>query len=193
MSDGHCFIGWRCWFRWMHVIVFCWSVLLPAVPASASETEMPPPSQGDLKLQVDAASFRSDDGPYEEVAIRFPAIHLVFKGRGDSLFVARYLPRLQLFDHKGKHVKTVEGERRATFSSEQETRDPERSVDDIARFRLPPGNYRAVLEVKAVGNDLSGRAEFPINVPEYKAGLLAFSDLSFIRKIDPPRPQIRSV
>ena len=37
-----------------------------------------------------------------------------------------------------------------------------------------------------MGNDRRGRAVFSIEAPEYKTGRLAFSDLFFVREIDPP-------
>ena len=71
--------------------------------------------EGDLALAVDVCSFRGDDGPYEEVVIRFPAAQLAFETRGDSLFVARYVPRLELFDEDGNSVKRIEGARVFSF------------------------------------------------------------------------------
>ncbi|MYF74109.1 MAG: GWxTD domain-containing protein [Gemmatimonadetes bacterium] len=139
--------------------------------------------EGSLALGVDACSFRGDDGPYEEVVIRFPAAQLAFETRGDSLFVARYIPRLELFDENGNSVKRIEGER--VFSSAERIDDPEHFVYDIARFQVPAGYYHAVLKVKAVGNDRQGRAVFSIEVPEFKTGQLAFSDLFFVSEIDP--------
>ena len=140
--------------------------------------------EGDLALVVDVCSFRGDDGPYEEVVIRFPAAQLAFETRGDSLFVARYVPRLELFDEDGNSVKRIEGER--VFSSAERIDDPEHFVYDIARFQVPAGYYHVVLEVNAVGNDRRGRAVFSIEAPEYKTGWLVFSDLFFVREIDPP-------
>ena len=140
--------------------------------------------EGDLALAVDVCSFRGDDGPYEEVVIRFPAAQLAFEKRGDSLFVARYVPRLELFNEDGNSVKKIEGER--VFSSAERIDDPEYFVYDIARFQVPAGYYHAVLEVNTVGNDRRGRAVFSIEAPEYKTGRLAFSDLFFVREIDPP-------
>ncbi len=155
------------------LILFIFFVFLP-LRATAEEGWVS--SEGSLALEVDACSFRGDDGPYEEVVIRFPAAHLAFDAQGDSLFVARYVPRLELFDEDGNSVKRIEGER--VFSSAERIDDPEHFVYDIARFQVPVGYYHAVLEVKAVGNDRQGRAVFPIVVPEYKTGRLAFSDLS---------------
>ena len=155
------------------LILFIFFVFLP-LRATAEEGWVS--SEGSLALEVDACSFRGDDGPYEEVVIRFPAAHLAFDAQGDSLFVARYVPRLELFDEDGNSVKRIEGER--VFSSAERIDDPEHFVYDIARFQVPVGYYHAVLEVKAVGNDRQGRAVFSIVVPEYKTGRLAFSDLS---------------
>ncbi len=141
-------------------------------------------SEGDLALKVDAFSFRGDDGPYEEVVICFPAAHLAFETQSDSLFVARYVPQLELFDARGNAVKKIAGER--VFSSAEQI---EGHVCDIARFRVSPGDYRAVLAVKAAGTARASRAVFPMVVPEYKTGRLALSDLFFVREIDPPSPQ----
>ena len=147
-------------------------------PLQATAEEGRVSLEGNLALGVDACSFRGDDGPYEEVVIRFPAAQLAFETRGDSLFVARYVPRLELFDENGNSVKRIEGER--VFSSAERIDDPEHFVYDIARFQVPAGYYHAVLEVKAVGNDRQGRAVFSIEVPEFKTGQLAFSDLFFV-------------
>ena len=147
-------------------------------PLQATAEEGRVSSEGSLALGVDACSFRGSEGPYEEVVIRFPAAQLAFETRGDSLFVARYVPRLELFDEDGNSVKRIEGER--VFSSAERIGDPEHFVYDIARFQVPAGYYHAVLDVKAVGNDRRGRAVFSIEVPEYKTGRLAFSDLFFV-------------
>ena len=147
-------------------------------------------SEGSLALEVDACSFRGDDGSYEEVVIRFPAAQLAFETQGDSLFVARYAPRLELFDENGNSVKRIEGAR--VFSFAERIDDPEHFVYDIARFQVPAGYYHAVVEVKAVGNDRQGRAVFSIEVPEYKTGQIAFSDLFFVSEIDPPSLQFEA-
>ena len=162
-------------------------IFLAFLPLWATAEEGWVSSEGSLALEVDACSFRGDDGPYEEVIIRFPAAQLAFEAQGDSLFVARYVPRLELFDENGNSVKRIEGER--VFSSAERIDDPEHFVYDIARFQVPVGYYHAVLEVKAVGNDRQGRAVFPIVVPEYKTGRLAFSDLFFV---DPPSQNFAS-
>ena len=166
----------------MHFLLFL--LFLAFFPLQATAEEGRVSSEGDLALAVDVCSFRGDDGPYEEVVIRFPAAHLAFETRGDSLFVARYVPRLELFDEDGNSVKRIEGER--VFSSAERIDDPEHFVYDIARFQVPAGYYHAVLEVNAIGNDRRGRAVFSVEVPEYKTGRLAFSDLFFVREIDPP-------
>lgn len=153
-------------------------------PLQATSEEGRVSSEGSLALAVDVCSFRGDNGPYEEVVIRFPAAHLAFETQGDSLFVARYVPRLELFDEDGNSVKRIEGER--VFSSSERIDDPEHFVYDIARFQVPAGYYHAVLDVNVVGNDHQGRAVFSIEVPEYKTGQLAFSDLFFVSEIDPP-------
>lgn len=158
-------------------------ILLAFFPLQTPAEEGRVSSEGSLSLGVDACSFRGDNGPYEEVVIRFPAAQLAFETRGDSLFVARYVPRLELFDENGNSVKRIEGER--VFSSAERIDDPEHFVYDIARFQVPAGYYHAVLDVKAVGNDRQGRAVFSIEVPEYKTGRLAFSDLFFVSEIDP--------
>ena len=147
-------------------------------PLLATSEEGRISSEGSLALAVDVCSFRGDDGPYEEVVIRFPATHLAFETQGDSLFVARYVPRLELFDENGNSVKRIEGER--VFSYADRIDDPEHFVYDIARFQVPAGYYHAVLDVSVVGNDRRGRAVFSIEVPEYKTGRLAFSDLFFV-------------
>ena len=169
------------------LILFIFFAFLP-LRATAEEGWVS--SEGSLALEVDACSFRGDDGSYEEVVIRFPAAHLAFEIQGDSLFVARYVPRLELFDEDGNSVKRIEGER--IFSSAERIGDPEHFVYDIARFQVPAGYYHAVLEVKAVGNDRQGRAVFSIVVPEYKTGRLAFSDLFFVSEIDPPSQNFAS-
>ena len=158
-------------------------IFLAFFPLQATAEEGRVSSEGSLALAVDACSFRGDDGPYEEVVIRFPAAQLAFETRGDSLFVARYVPRLELFDENGNSVKRIESER--VFSSAKRIDGPEHFVYDIARFQVPAGYYHAVLEVKAVGNDRRGRAVFSVEVPEYKTGHLAFSDLFFVSAIDP--------
>ena len=147
------------------LILFIFFVFLP-LRATAEEGWVS--SEGSLALEVDACSFRGDDGPYEEVVIRFPAAHLAFDAQGDSLFVARYVPRLELFDEDGNSVKRIEGER--VFSSAERIDDPEHFVYDIARFQVPVGYYHAVLEVKAVGNDRQGRAVFPLWCPSIRRG-----------------------
>ena len=159
-------------------------IFLAFLPLQTMAEEARVSSEGSLSLGVDACSFRGDDGPYEEVVIRFPAAQLAFETRGDSLFVARYVPRLELFDENGNSVKRIEGER--VFSSAERIDDPEHFVYDIARFQVPAGYYHAVVEVNAVGNDRQGRAVFSIEVPEYRTGRLAFSDLFFVSEIDPP-------
>ncbi len=160
----------------MRFLIF--SIFLAFFPLQTPAEEGRVSLEGSLALGVDACSFRGDDGPYEEVVIRFPATQLAFETRGDSLFVARYVPRLELFDEDGNSVKRIEGER--VFSSAERIADPEHFVYDIARFQVPAGYYHAVLEVKAVGNDRRGRAVFSIEVPGYKTGRLAFSDLFFV-------------
>ena len=162
--------------RWLFVL------LLFLSPVRAEDG--PLDSEGDLALEVDVCSFRGNDGPYEEVVIRFPAAHLAYEPQGDSLFVARYVPNLEVFDERGNAVKKIAGERVVSMAAQ--SRD---AVCDIARFHLPPGYYHAVLEVKASGSDRSGRAVFPIVVPEYKTGQLALSDLFFVHDIDPPGEQ----
>ena len=166
----------------MRTLIFFFFLAFLPLQATAEEGRVS--SEGDLALAVDVCSFRGDDGPYEEVVIRFPAAHLAFETRGDSLFVARYVPRLELFDEDGNSVKRIEGER--VFSSAERIDDPEHFVYDIARFQVPAGYYHAVLDVNVVGNDRRGRAVFSVVVPEYKTGRLAFSDLFFVREIDPP-------
>ncbi|MDP6042753.1 MAG: hypothetical protein QGG64_29660, partial [Candidatus Latescibacteria bacterium] len=125
---------------------------------------MPFPAVGDLAFEVDVCSFRGDDGPYEEVALRFPAAQLAFKLREDGLFAAHYIPRLQIFDADGSIVKKMAGER--VFVSVQNPPDANLFVDDIARFQLPPGRYRAGLEIEDVESRKKGQAEFDILVPE---------------------------
>lgn len=166
------------------LIFFIFLAFLP-LQATAEEGQVSP--EGSLALGVDACSFRGDNGPYEEVVIRFPATQLAFETRGDSLFVARYVPRLELFDENGNSVKKIEGER--VFSSAERIDDLEHFVYDIARFQVPAGYYHAVLEVNAVGNDRRGRAVFSVVVPEYKTGQLALSDLFFV---DPPSQNFAS-
>ena len=158
-------------------------LFLAFFPLKATAEEGRVSSEGSLALAVDVCSFRGDDGPYEEVVIRFPATNLAFETQGDSLFVARYVPRLELFDENGNSVKSIEGER--VFSSVERIDDPEHFVYDIARFQVPAGYYHAVLDVNVVGNDRQGRAVFSIEAPEYKTGRLAFSDLFFVSEIDP--------
>ncbi len=158
-------------------------LFLAFLPLQTMAEEARVSSEGSLSLGVDACSFRGADGPYEEVVIRFPATQLAFDTQGDSLFVARYVPRLELFDENGNSVKRIEGER--VFSSSDRIDDPEHFVYDIARFQVPAGYYHAVLDVSVVGNDRRGRAVFSIEVPEYKTGRLAFSDLFFVSEIDP--------
>ena len=160
----------------MRFLIF--SIFLAFFPLQMSAEEGRVSLEGSLALGVDACSFRGSEGPYEEVVIRFPAMQLAFETQGDSLFVARYVPRLELFDEDGNSVKRIEGER--VFSSAERIGDPEHFVYDIARFQVPAGYYHAVLDVKAVGNDRRGRAVFSIEVPEYKTGQLAFSDLFFV-------------
>ena len=167
---------------YMRSLIFFFFLAFFSLQATADEGRVS--LEGDLALAVDVCSFRGDDGPYEEVVIRFPAAQLAFETQGDSLFVARYVPRLELFDEDGNSVKRIEGER--VFSSAERIDDPEYFVYDIARFQVPAGYYHAVLEVNAVGNDRRGRAVFSIEAPEYKTGWLAFSDLFFVREIDPP-------
>ncbi len=157
------------------LILFIFFLFLPLL-ATSEEGRIS--SEGSLALAVDVCSFRGDDGPYEEVVIRFPATHLAFETQGDSLFVARYIPRLELFDENGNSVKRIEGER--VFSYADRIDDPEHFVYDIARFQVPAGYYHAVLDVSVVGNDRRGRAVFSIEVPEYKTGRLVFSDLFFV-------------
>ena len=168
-----------------------WNWLSPVVPRSCLlcllwlTPSLPPPAyaeavrvEGDLALAVDVCRFRDGEGPYQEVVVCFPASHLAYQSRGDSLLVVRYAPRLEVFDERGNVVKKIAGERVVSGDEQGE-------ICDIARFRIPPGAYRAVLEVTA-GNNRQGRAVFPIAVREYKPGQLALSDLFFVRDIDPP-------
>ena len=150
-------------------------------PASAAEIRV----EGDLALAVDVCRYRGDDGPYQEVVVCFPASNLTREVQGDSLVVARYAPRLNLFHAQGNAVKEIAGERVVSVNEQRE-------ICDIARFRVPPGAYRAELEVNALGNNRQGRAVFPIVVREYKTGQLALSDLFFVREIDPPGEQFES-
>ena len=131
----------------MRFLIF--SIFLAFFPLQMSAEEGRVSLEGSLALGVDACSFRGSEGPYEEVVIRFPAMQLAFETQGDSLFVARYVPRLELFDENGNSVKRIEGER--VFSSAERIGDPEHFVYDIARFQVPAGYYHAVLDVKAVG------------------------------------------
>ena len=168
-----------------YVFVLCplcllWLLWLnPPLTSPAHAEEVSASSKGDLALEVDVCRFRDDEGPYQEVVICFPASHLASRSQGDGLFVARYVPRLEVFDERGNAVKKIAGERVVSV-------DAQREICDIARFRIPPGAYRAVLEVTAIGNNRQGRAVFPIVVREYKTGQLALSDLFFVREIDPP-------
>ena len=163
------------------LLCLLWLSALLTSPSSAEEVRV----EGDLALAVDVCGYRGDDGPYQEVVVCFPASHLAREVQGDSLVVARYAPRLELFDAQGNAVKEIAGERVVSV-------DEQREICDIARFRVPPGAYRAVLEVNALGNNRQGRAVFPIVVREYKAGQLALSDLFFVREIDPPGEQLES-
>lgn len=151
----------------------------------ADERSLPTPAQGDLGLVVDIHSFGGDSGPYEEVSLRILTKDLVFTEENDSLLVARYRPRLKLYDAEGELVRKIEGERRVVFPVGTEL--PER-VDDIARFQLDPGDYIAKLEIEAADNNRSSRTEFNVVVPEYRTGKLALSDIFFVRAIDPHNP-----
>ncbi|MBT4140354.1 MAG: GWxTD domain-containing protein, partial [Candidatus Latescibacteria bacterium] len=135
---------------------------------------------GDLGLEVDTYSFLNDDGLYEEIAIHFPAKHLTFVPQGDSLFVARYAPRLQIFDGQDNLVKKIEGLRQYTLPSDISVDD--HFVDDITRFQLAPGDYRAILVVEAVDNARVGRTTFSFQVPAHKTGQLFLSDVMFFRE-----------
>ncbi len=153
--------------------------------AVADEKSMPATPKGELGLVVDIHSFGGDRGPYEEVSLRVLTKDLVFDEENDSLLVARYWPRLRLYNAEGDLVKKVEGERRVVYPAGSEL--PER-VDDIARFMLEPGDYSANLVIEAAGNGKSAETTFEFVVPEYRTGKLALSDIFFIRAVDPFDP-----
>lgn len=169
--------------------MFCRAVMfvLLCFLSSVSAFELSPPEVvGDLALQVDTYSFLNEDGLYEEIAIRFPAEHLTFVPQGDSLLVTQYTPRLQVFDMQDNLVKKIEGLRQYTMPSAASV--VERFVDDIARFQLSPGDYRAILVVEAGDNAHVGRATFAFQVPRHKVGHLFLSDLMFFRDKQVPNP-----
>ncbi len=169
------------------VFVLILFLFLPIRSVLASELD-PPEAVGDLALEVDAYSFLGDEGLYEEVAIRFPAASLTFVPLGDSLLIARYAPRLHVFDHNDNLIKKVEGERQYTLPSSISVTD--HFVDDITRFQLAPGHYRAIMVVEAVDNARVGRATFSIDIPKHETGKLFLSDLFFYRNKQAPDPNL---
>ena len=170
------------WFQTVHILISFIAFFFFCVSSFASEVEFVSLT-GDLGLEVDVSSFDSEQGAFEEIAIRFPAVHLTFTSQGDSLFVGRYIPHLELLNEQGKPVKKLGGER--VFSSEVEIRNADHFVYDVARFQLPSGYYHAVLDVGLVGSARKGRAVFPVVVPEFRTGKLALSDLFFVGEVDP--------
>ena len=155
-------------------LFFCFFLCTPIVPASELDS---PSVAGDLALGVDTYSFVDEVGLYEEVAIRFPAKHLTFMPQGDTLLVARYVPHLHVFDLSDKLVKKIEGER--VFTLPVGANIEREFVNDIARFQLPSGQYRAILTVETEDHVRVGRTTFTMVVPVLETGKLFLSDLFF--------------
>ncbi len=147
---------------------------LAVLPGSA-------PGAGELAFTSDAYSFRGATGPELEIALQIPVTQLTFSAM-DGGFTARYRPDLQLLDPSGKEIKRIGGERVATLASIEQTQDPGRFVDDVARFNVAPGSYQAILVVS--DGKRSGRLSFQLEVPEYRPGKLGLSDVLLVRSID---------
>jgi len=167
------------------ILTACLFAAIPS-PCKADEIDLPIVSKGDLQFNVDTYSFRGEWSGFEEIAIGIPVTQLIFK-ETQGVYVTTYTPVLRFFDHNGKEVKKIEGERRVQFATESATRDSTRSVNDVARFQLAPGRYNGWLEI-STSEGGKGRAEFAVEVPRFQAGHLSLSDPFFIRSIDPPDP-----
>ena len=137
----------------------------------------------DLSIQGAIDVFRGGTGPDVEVTIAIPVSELSFRQEGGR-FVAGYHPEIVLFDDQGNEARRLGGDRVASVASESATQ--EGMVDDIARFTIGPGEYKAVLQVVADGR--LGTKRFDLTVPAFPRGTLALSDVQLVREIDPVSP-----
>jgi GWxTD domain-containing protein len=162
------------------------AVLWTSLMARAGEVELPPRGEGALAFEVDACSFRwQEGGGYEEVVFRFPIAQLRFLRQASGVYLARYRPALRVLNEAGEVAQRVEAESRMEVDSIAATGDARRMFMDMVQVRLPPGRYRGELTLSDLQGTGSGQAVFPMEVPAYETGRLGMSDLYLASGIDP--------
>lgn len=154
---------------------------LAAAPALlAQEVSKPLP----LQLAADYACFREGDSCRLEIYYSVSSNELALSPAdsetgGPGKYLAYVLANADLFTAEGKAVDSLS---KTTIFRIPRT-DTTYEFSDLLSFRLPPGTYRAGLELGDIKSGRVGRDTVEIAVPDLLAPGLSFSSLELARLI----------
>ncbi len=152
--------------------------------APAGYRDMPMVSSGGLRFFVDTAGFRGPKGyTREEVYILIDAKQLQFIPE-KNYQVAQIDLTVTLADSSGRTVETETWTRNVSVRVLKDIQGAFVPFRDVARFDLPPGEYRMACTIEDLYGDKQGTCEGVLKVPDFEGESLVASDILFATKLE---------
>lgn len=155
--------------------------------ATTNADEWPGKSDGDLLFYADHAAFKGADGhTLVEFYVLLEAAQIQYVPE-DGKFVGEMFLSVTMLDTTGTTTTENSWTRRLSVDDLAKLGDGGALYRDVTGVQVPPGAYVAVLSVEDMFGDRAGEIRLPVEIPDYRDGRLAASDVVLASSVERTR------